>query len=139
MKRARQTAVLKAYARGEWTKWDPVVITDKMRNDYPQLKNCSYIYANNRYEVQIFELATAIGGIMQMTIIRHGDIEKISWEEIQRAVHELFGPEVSAIEIYPPIQFEWQTNVNLRVVWILPSTWELPFGLHLPGAWGKPA
>ena len=135
-KAARKTALLKSYARG-WSRFEPVVITEEMRRDFPELMHCSSVWANNRVEAHVFQIETAIGGVNQLTLIRHGDIEPLSYQEIQRAVHELFGPEVSAVEIYPPIEHEWQTNLGLRVVWVLPHTWQLPFGLHIAGSLGE--
>jgi len=137
-KAARKTALLKAWAR-EPKPFERVEVTDEMRQEYPHLMHCSAIYANHKIEAQIFRLYTGIGGVWQVNMIRHGDIAPLSWEEIQAAVHELYGPEVTAVEIYPPIEYEWQTTLNLRVIWVLPHTWKLPFGLHVAGAWGKPA
>ncbi len=137
MGKARKTAILKAYAR-EWGVWNQTEVTDQMRQEHPHLMHCSHIWANQRYEVQAFICTTGIGGVWQCNLIRHGDLERISWEEIQRIIHDLFGPEVVAVEVYPAIVDEWQSKANLRVVWILPSTWPLPFGLHLASAWGKP-
>ena len=137
-KAARKTSVLKAYARG-WSAFEKVLVTEKMRKEHPHLAHCESIWANNRIEAQIFYLATPIGGVTQISMIRHGNVEALTWTEIQRAIHELCGPEATAVEIYPAIDKEWVTTLNLRTVWVLPSTWEIPFGLHLPGAWGKPA
>lgn len=138
MSKTRKTAILKNFAL-QWGAWSQTEVTEQMRSDFPHLMHCKHIWANQRYEVQAFICETPIGGAWQLGIIRHGDIEQIHWDEIQRIVHELFGPEVVAVEVYPAIADEWQSKANLRVVWILPSTWPLPFGLHLASAWGKPA
>ena len=103
--KARKTAVLKSMAR-QWTPFEKVEITERMMLDYPLLMNCKAIYANSRMEVQMFAAETSIGGVMQVTFIRHGDIEQLTWEEIQRALHEIFGPEVVAVEVYPALQDE---------------------------------
>lgn len=132
---ARKTAILKSLAR-EWTPFEQVPITDEMRKEHKLLRNCTSIFANSRFEVQLFAVETSIGGVMQMTIARHGQIEDATWEEIQRIVHEIFGPECVAVEIYPAYEHEWQTNTRVRIVWVLPSTYGLPFGLEKPGAWG---
>jgi len=137
MGKARKTALLKAFARQK-TPFQQVEITEQMIHDYPLLMHCSAIFSNSRVEVHTFNLETAIGGVVQCTLIRHGDIAPLSWEEIQESIHEIFGPEVVAVEVYPSLESEWSTKLGLRVLWILPSTWQLPFGLHLPGAWGKP-
>lgn len=137
-RRARKTALLKSYAR-TWTAFEPVSITEKMREEYPLLKHAFAIYANSRYEVQMFNVPSELGGLMQMVVSRHGNIEDITWEELQRIKIELFGPEREAIEVYPTIADEWIGVKHIRVLWILPTTWQLPFGLHKTGAWGKPA
>jgi hypothetical protein len=137
MTKTRKTAILKAYARRR-TLFMQTTITDEMRQQYPHLAHCRAIYSNSRMEVQLFACESPIGGVMQTTLIRHGDIEKLSWQEIQDSLHEIFGPDAVAVEVYPAIVNEWQTKTGLRVLWVLPGTWELPFGLHLPNAWGKP-
>jgi len=137
-KAARKMAVLKAYAR-EWGQWKNVELTDELCNDHPLLEHCKAIWENQRYEVQAFSVQTSIGGVWQLSIIRHSDLEPISWGEIQRIVHELYGPEVTAVELYPPLEAEWKTHANPRQIWVMPLTWERPFGLDLPGAWGSKA
>ena len=56
-----------------------------------------------------------------------------------REAYELYGAEVTAVELYPPLDAEWKTHTNPRQIWVMPLTWERPFGLDLKGAWGKPA
>lgn len=133
--RASRSAILKAHAR-HWTEWMQVPIKPEMREKYPHLRHCSAIYTNSRYEVQTFHVPTSIGGVWQMTAMRHGNLERITWEELQRIKNELFTPEAMAVEIYPAIKDEW--NGLVRVLWILPTTYSLPFGIHMPGAWGIP-
>ena len=136
-KAARKTAALKALAR-TWTPFEKVEITDELRSKWPLLRHCASIWANSRLEVHIYAITTEIGGVNQITLARHGQIEEVTWEEAQRAVHEIFGPEVCAVEVYPPFEYEWQTKLRLKILWVLPYTWHLPFGLHFPNAWGKP-
>jgi len=135
---ARKTAVLKALARtwGEWKLTEP---DEQLRAKFPQLKHCKSIWANNRFEVQCFSCESAIGGVWQINIIRHGDLEQVTYAEAQRIIHELFGEDMVAVEIYPALADEWHTHSNPRILWILPSTWPLPFGLHVKGAWGQPS
>ena len=109
-----------------------------MITEHPLLMHCYAIYGNSRIEVQMFKIDTAIGGVMQTTFIRHGDIAPLTWEEIQDALHELFNPETVAVEVYPALADEWQAKTNIRVLWVLHSTWPLPFGLQMASAWGKP-
>jgi len=133
---ARRTALIKAAAR-QWTPFEEVEITAQMREKFPLLKGCSYLYRNSRYEVQVFALETPIGGVNQVTVIRHGDVEAISWDELQRVIHELFGDDVNAVEMFPALKNEWKTKIGLRVLWVLPEGYELPFGLNVEGAWGR--
>jgi hypothetical protein len=137
MKTPRKTAVLKAYAR-EWGVWKEVELSDHLRQEHPHLMHCKHIWANQRFEAQGFQIDSSIGGIWQLTTVRHGNLEPVTYDENQRIVHDLFGPEVYAVEIYPPIEHEWRTNLKISVLWVLPSTWALPFGLEKPSAWGKP-
>lgn len=99
--------------------------------------NCHSIYANSRLEIQLFAVETSIGGVMQCTAHRHGDLAQPTYEEVQRAIHEIFGADTVAVEVYPKLKDEWKTNLALRVVWILPVTYELPFGLEKPNSWGR--
>lgn len=137
--KVRKTAYLKSLARtwGDWTMTEP---DEKLRAEHPHLRKCTSIWANNRFEVQCFPCDSKIGGVWQLNILRHGDLEAIEWAELQRIIHELYGPEIVAVEVYPSLDTEWKGSTKyLRVLWILPSTWTLPFGLHLPTAFGKPA
>ena len=119
--------------------WNEVEISDEMRDDYSHLKHCTNIWANNRLEVQAFAIKTEIGGVVQVNICRHGDIEQIGWTELQSVIHELYGPEAVAVEVYPQLIDEWQSKSNVRVLYVLPSTQALPFGLHFSTAWGREA
>jgi hypothetical protein len=101
------------------------------------LKGCSSILANSRFEVQLFNCASDIGGVVQMVVRRHGDIAKIEWDELQRIKNEIFGEEYSAVEFFPPKELEWHINREIRVLWVLPQSWVPPFGFHLSSAWGK--
>jgi len=134
-KATRLRTKLKSVAR-HWTPWESVPITEEMRTDHPHLAHCKEILANSRFEVQLFHCASNIGGVVQMNVSRHGDLEKISWEELQRIKKEIFGNTVVAIEIYPAKLSEWTIAREVRVLWIMPSSYQLPVGLHLPNAWG---
>lgn len=50
-----------------------------------------------------------------------------SWYEMQRIKNELFGPEATAVEIYPPAQ-ESVDGSDMFHLWILPG--DIPFGLR---------
>jgi hypothetical protein len=138
MTKVRKTALLKSLAK-TWGAWQEAAVTDELQREHPHLLHCQHIWANNRYEVNAYIAQTPIGGVWQVNVFRHGDLEQITWPELQRIVHELYGPEAVAVEVYPALVDEWRTKSNLRILWVLPNTWPLPFGLHLPGAWGQNA
>jgi hypothetical protein len=75
--------------------------------------------------------------VLQATIGRHGDLEPITWDELQRIKNELLGKESTAIEFFPS-EYHLVNQANLRHLWVLPTEFALPFGLHLPTAFGKP-
>jgi len=130
-KKARKTAVLKSYAR-VWTPFSPVEITPEMRDKYVLLRHCHSIYANSRFEVQCFACDSSIGGVMQVAIRRHGDVAEVTQEDLRRIVFELFGLETTAVEIYRPMDEVFKG----RILWILPETWPIPFGVHTKASWG---
>ena len=112
-------------------------VTPELCAEHPHLAHCKAIYTNHRYEVQAFDCRSPIGGIVQLMVHRHFDLEEISWPEMQRIKRELFG-EVLALEMYPPVQIEWGKESKVRVVFIMPLDYDPPFGLHRPEAWGNP-
>jgi hypothetical protein len=136
MPKVRQRQLVKAAAR-HWQPWREVPITEEMRAAHPHLRHCASIFSNHKYECQCFEIGTAIGGVMQCNIVRHGDIEPIEWEQLQAIIHELFGADAVAVEIFPALANEWHQKTRVRVLWVLPSTWPIPFGLECPSAWGR--
>lgn len=106
------------------------------KKEHKFLENCSAIYSNSRVEVQLFPCKSDIGATMQCNVRRHGDIDELTWRELQRIKTELFGEQAVAVEVFPAAEQEWKPTVEVRVLWILPTTWTIPFGLHLSTAWG---
>lgn len=136
MSKVRQRTLLKSAAR-RWTPWESVAVTEAMRSEHPHLRHCAGIFRNSRYEVQMFHCDSVIGGVVQATIVRHGDLEEMTWEELQRILRERFGPDAVAVEIYPKTADEWHVHTRVRVLWILPAGYQLPFGLEQPASWGR--
>ena len=116
--------------------WQERTITPELIEQFPQLRNCKNIWFNNRVEVQSYECRSPIGGIVQLMIRRHYDLEELSWSELQKIKRELFG-DVLAVEMFPQSQVAWNTETKMRVLWIMPLDYEAPFGLHRPEAWGN--
>lgn len=120
-----------------WTAFRPIEITDKMRQDAVVLEHCHSMYGNSFFEVQCYPIVSPLGAFMQVTLRRHADIEDITWTQIQRVKNELFGQDSVALELYPKKNEEWHPAVNVRVIYICPVGWQVPFGLALPTSWGR--
>lgn len=119
---------------GEWEERD--VQQEAIRLGYEVAANIKTSFCNNRYHVQVYEIFTNWGIVQQASLGRHGDIEPITWDELQRIKNELFGEDKTAIEVYPTTK-HLVCQAPMRHLWILPGGFELPFGLHLKSAWGK--
>ena len=136
--RRERIAAKRVAQKKDWGDWRIVEVTDDLRRQYPFLEHCEAIWMNNRYEVQQYNCTSAIGGIVQLNIRRHFDVEEITWGELQRIKNELFGEQVCGVEMFPPEAVKWNPESNVRVLWLMPTSgWSLPFGLHLPTSWGR--
>jgi hypothetical protein len=129
----RKTHKLKLIGR-TWTPWKEITITGEIRNSAPHMRKISHIWANSRFEVHGWEVPSTEGGIVQLLISRHGQLDAISWNDVMRIKHEIFGDSGFAIEIYPPENVT--TDMKVRIVWVMPKGWTPPCGLHLDSAWG---
>lgn len=129
----RKTHAIKRVGR-TWSKWQEIPVTDEIRNSAKHMEHVHSIWANSRFEAQAFQIPSAVGGIMQLVVARHGHIEPVSWNDMQRIKAELFGDSVYGMEIYPAESVT--VEMKIRIIWIMPEGWEPPCGLHLPTAWG---
>lgn len=68
-------------------------------------------------------------GIIEHACICNADNTDIPWAEKQRIKNELFGRNVTAIEVFPRTDRLIDTAAMYHL-WILPKGFELPFGLH---------
>ena len=128
---------LKAVAKS-WTAFSEILITDEMKRDHEHLRTCKSMFANSRYQAEVFECASAIGGVIQLVVRRHlAGIDPISWDDLQRCKNDLYGPNAVAVEVYPAQNEQWRINREVRVLWILPQNYSLPVGLHLESSWGR--
>lgn len=129
----RQKTKLKMAAKKPGA-WRQIAVTGEFRSKAPHLKNCTHIWANGAFEVQAYTVSSPVGGIVQLVIARHGHLASITWGDCQRIKTELFGVENFAIEIYPAERVD--ADIKIRILWILPTSFQMPCGLHLPTAWG---
>ena len=118
----------------EWSAWQEIPVTDEIRASSPHMAHVSRIFANSRFEAQCFTCATAMGGVAQLVVARHGHLEPVTWNDLQRVKNELFGVDALAVEVYPR---EVVREMKIRILWILPEGTDLPYGLDKPSAWGN--
>lgn len=130
--RARLKTLAKTW--GEWEERNSPEIIEASRQYLPS-GQAKTTFVNNRYHVQVYEVETAWGTVLHAAVGRHGELGVLTWAELQRIKNELFGPERLAVEVYPPVS-QLVDRAPMFHLWVLPDGFDLPFGLHLPGAWG---
>jgi hypothetical protein len=107
----------------------PIDLTTRWHPDW-----MSRAYKNNRYVVMIADRIPMTGGIVaaRAMVQRHDDTPiRNHWRELQNIKNALFGPESTAIEIYPP-QSKLTDEANIYWLWVLPDG-AIPTPLHTPG------
>lgn len=129
----RKTHCLKLAAK-QWTPFAPVTITGEIRDSSPHMKHVSKIFANSRFRCDIFNGVSSVGGYVHLVVTRHGLLEPPTHVELQRIKNELFGADIEAVEIYPAGTGE--LSESIRHLWLLPSTFEMPFGFRSSTAYG---
>lgn len=131
----RQRHRLKTVAK-EWTPFIEVPVTDELREAAPHLRRLWRRWTNSRYIVEAFQVKTPLGGVVQLSIIRHGLLDTADYFDIERIRLELFGPEYLGIELHergvnPPLK--------MRSLFLMPDGYDVPYGLDKPNAWGLDA
>lgn len=77
-----------------------------------------------QYNVTVLECATPWGG-RHLTVEREDGKDGIPWDALQRIKDEYLGPEVCAIEFYPPAN-DVVNERNRRHLWEAPENMEPP-------------
>lgn len=131
-----QRAHAKRMAR-VWTQFKEIPVTDKFITENKIFEHCQSMWVNSRFEVMCFAQATTMGAFMQVAVRRHADLDVITWEDMNRIKNEVFSPDSVALEMYPPADKQWKPAYPVRIMYVVPTTWDPPFGLHHPGAWGR--
>jgi hypothetical protein len=91
----KQRSRLKTLSR-TWGEWEARPVE---RSSEYGLSGMHSAWCNNRYHVQIYNNATAWGLVIQRVIGRHGDLEPVTWDELQRIKNELIGGDWVAIQV----------------------------------------
>lgn len=76
------------------------------------------VFVNNRYIVQVFTNKLRDFKLYDKILIRRSDSKPIySWQDLFRIKNEIFGPEVEAIQFFPPVS-KLVDEANLYWLWI---------------------
>ena len=75
------------------------------------------VFMNNRYIVQVFTNKMRNFKLYDKILIRRSDSKPIySWQDLFRIKNEIFGPEVEAIQFFPPVS-KLVDEANLYWLW----------------------
>lgn len=119
---------------GDWERFDPDVEAKKRGFTNP-LTGMKVFWKNNVYTVQVYRHDTDIGLVWRLCIRRNDGKPGVPWADKQRIKDELIGSDCTAIEVFPSAQ-NLVDEADLYHLWVLPLSYELPFGLHIHG-WSK--
>lgn len=110
--------------RGWIGKPSPKSLNMNGRGWLSEIDRC-YTDENHEYAVMIRKVETQ-WGIVEHAAIRNRDSSDIPWREKQRIKDELFGPERTAVEVFPA-RSQLVDEANMYHLWVLPIGMELPF------------
>lgn len=126
---------LKTVAK-KWTPFLEVEVTDELRQAAPHLQNLWQRWTNSRFVVDLWKVPTTFGGAIQVAVARHGLLDFADWNEMERIRIEIFGPECIGVELH---ERGLNAGRHVRIMFILPASYELEFGTDKANAWGMDA
>ena len=114
-----------------WQKFEPVdpsrLVTMQTRGEGPKPER---VFKNNRYVVQIWGWNTGWGKC-DRALIRRADASAIhNWHEFQRLKNEIWGPECTALEVYPKAS-NLIDDKNIYWMWVFPPEFQCPIEIQL--------
>lgn len=74
------------------------------------------------FHVQVLEVHAAWGWSRHLKVQRTNGKGGITWDELQRIKDEYLGPDVAAVEFYPPARAV-VNELNMRHLWEVPEDW----------------
>lgn len=74
----------------------------------------------DKYEYRVGVSLAPWGRTDHLRVWRRDHKDGIPWDDLQAIKNEVFGPEATAVEIYPP-QAEVIDEVNMRHLWLVPE------------------
>lgn len=136
MNRQQRRGILaEAKRRGSWEWENRLVAPHRQLKSWVTLKDMLAAWVNDHYSVQVYEVRTNIGDVIQLVIRRHDGRTIEAWADLQRIKNELVGEGRTAVQMYPAMA-DLVDQANLYHLWVLPDGYELPFGLHFKGGCG---
>jgi hypothetical protein len=93
---------------------------------FGELDRC-FVDIDNIYCVMVRTVETE-WGLVEHACIRNVRNTDIPWSEKQRIKDEIFGPERTAIEVFPSAS-QLVDEANMYHFWVLPESLKLPFSL----------
>ena len=105
--------------------------------EFKRVPTCDEAFVNNQYCVMVFNRFVEmfdLGGEIKHLVIKPADNKPIRnhWKTLQAIKNEICGTEQNAIEIYPK-ESTLIDEANVYHLWVFPESFELTFGIHLPG------
>ncbi len=82
------------------------------------------MFLEMKFQVQVLETQAPWGWSRHLKVQRTDGKDGITWDELQKIKDEYFGPEVAAVEFYPP-SHRVVNEVNMRHLYEVPDEWLL--------------
>jgi hypothetical protein len=121
--------------KGEWGEWQKTSEEEiaSYRERFPIAETCSNVWKCRRFTVLEYVVSSAWGTMTHLHVRVANRGRAPTWIELQRVKNELVGESRVAVEVFPA-ETQLVDQADAYHVWVLPDDFELPFGLHLPGA-----
>lgn len=132
----RRHAKAEARRRGDWA-WKRLPIDPELLKKFPAVGNIAQAWRNDFYVVQVYRVATELGEVLHLCITGIDGGEP-PWRDMQRIKDEIIGTDAEAVQVYPKKR-DIMDQADIYHLFILPSEWPIPFGLHREnGLRGRP-
>lgn len=135
MNRAQRRFLAATTNKARWGEWEERRFTPGELAGLA-VENLVTAFVNELFSVQVYDCATSWGPVRQLSIRKHVAPTAIGWDDLQRIKNELAGESIVAVEVFPRAS-DLIDQAPMRHLWCLPEGIELPFGLHMPNAWGR--
>ena len=74
------------------------------------------------FQVQVLEVKAPWGWCHHLKAQRTDETDGITWDQLQQIKDEYLGPDVAAVEFYPPAKTV-VNELNMRHLWEVPDEW----------------